>query len=99
MLGFLDLLMSAGKMAVAEHLALTDVNMQAEWWAQLLKQSQDIPHRGPGPARAPSFKYQAWQMRPAQSTQVEIADTGMFRTKKRTTIAQEGHPAECPALR
>ena len=42
--------------------------------------SQDIPHRRP--ARAPSSKYQAWKLRPAQSSLVEIADTRMFKTKE-----------------
>ena len=41
MLGLLD---PAGKM-LRELLELTDVNMEAKWWAQLLKQRHDVPHR------------------------------------------------------
>ena len=50
-----------------------------------------------GPARAPSSMYQAWKLRPAQSSLVEITDTRMFKTKENNN-GSRGHPAERPAL-
>ena len=58
MLGLLGFLMPAGKVkgAVAIHLTLMDVNMED----QVVDPTLEAAHR------APSSKYQAWILRPAQ---------------------------------